>query len=389
MKSTLHILTLSKRAGLEMMFLNYLKNMRKEDPELLDKQVVVSLSSSQYFIEEFNNLGAKLITIDRKNKNSFKTIKLLIELCKTNNIQVIYGQNFVGNFFGAILKLRFKNKRFVAHEHGTSWNVNGYQKLLTIFWITMAENIICNSEAALILLNKKFKAKESKLTVIKNGVPIAKDLYNQTNYTKDHFKLLFVGRLEKVKSPITLLEVMETLIVKNSNYHLDILGDGPEYKSLQKKVSENGLEEYITFHGNIEDVSIYMKNASWLILPSIREPLGNVIIESALNKTPAIGTAVDGIPEVISHNNTGYLVKPSVKNYNNIGVEKVVNPLTSNLEEPLSPLGIDIANYILETSKDKTLEFGENAFVRANKLFSFKRYYDEINNIIYQRGKKS
>ena len=55
-----------------------------------------------------------------------------------------------------------------------------------------------------------------------------------------------------------------------------------------------------------------MKNFDLIIVPSIREPLGNVVIEAALQKVPIIASTVDGIVEIIDNNISGILIKPSV-----------------------------------------------------------------------------
>ena len=47
-----------------------------------------------------------------------------------------------------------------------------------------------------------------------------------------------------------------------------------------------------------------MSKSDLMVLPSIREPLGNVIIEAANQSLPTIATRVDGIQEIIIHNKT-------------------------------------------------------------------------------------
>ena len=49
-----------------------------------------------------------------------------------------------------------------------------------------------------------------------------------------------------------------------------------------------------------------------MIVPSIREPLGIVILQAALAKVPVIASWVDGIPEIIKKN-FGILIKPTKK----------------------------------------------------------------------------
>ena len=75
-----------------------------------------------------------------------------------------------------------------------------------------------------------------------------------------------------------------------------------------------------------------------IVVPSIREPLGNTIIEAGYCKKPVIASNVDGIPEIINHGINGILIDPDKKiSFNQIEndavpiPEVVINPKTQEL----------------------------------------------------------
>ena len=56
------------------------------------------------------------------------------------------------------------------HERGNAWNLDSSKKKLVIKNANLSKLILCNSEAAKIILNKKFDIKLDKIKVIYNGV---------------------------------------------------------------------------------------------------------------------------------------------------------------------------------------------------------------------------
>ena len=63
--------------------------------------------------------------------------------------------------------------------------------------------------------------------------------------------------------------------------------------------------------GRVKDPYDFLKQIDLLIVPSIREPFGNICIEAGLCKTPVLASNIDGIPEIIKHNFSGELITPT------------------------------------------------------------------------------
>jgi glycosyltransferase involved in cell wall biosynthesis len=53
-----------------------------------------------------------------------------------------------------------------------------------------------------------------------------------------------------------------------------------------------------------------MRQARVLVLPSLSEGLGRVVVEAMATATPVIGSSVGGIPEMVQEGVTGFLVVP-------------------------------------------------------------------------------
>ncbi|AMD17947.1 glycosyl transferase family 1 [Methanobrevibacter sp. YE315] len=159
-----------------------------------------------------------------------------------------------------------------------------------------------------------------------NSVDIEKFSTNGDDSFKKENKLegkpivLFVGNLIKRKNVDSLLEAKK---ISNSDYYLVVVGDGPLYKKLTRKVEEEHIRDVI-FTGSRTDVEDIIPSCDVLILPSFSESFGLVLIEALACGKPVIGSNVGGITEIIT-DDVGLLVDP-----NNIpsiadAIDRIVN----------------------------------------------------------------
>jgi glycogen(starch) synthase len=96
----------------------------------------------------------------------------------------------------------------------------------------------------------------------------------------------------------------------NKNLSQWVAGDGPERMKLEKLTNELGLNNSVTFKGNLKEEEIYplFNEATVVIVPSLIESFGLVILEAMQMSRPVIASRVEGIPEVVSEGETGLLV---------------------------------------------------------------------------------
>lgn len=126
-------------------------------------------------------------------------------------------------------------------------------------------------------------------------------------------RLLFVGNLEpsQLKGFPTLLRALSRLREHRSDWHLDVIGGGPERARHERSAAELGLGEHVTFHGPRPkaEVAQAMRNSDLLVLPSRVDNLPCVIVEAHASGLPVVATTVGGIPELVDERN-GRLVPP-------------------------------------------------------------------------------
>lgn len=129
--------------------------------------------------------------------------------------------------------------------------------------------------------------------------------FKKENNLLDKPIVMFVGNLIKRKNVESLLEAKK---IANSDYYLVIVGDGPLFKKLNKKVEDENIRDVI-FAGSRNDVENVIPSCDVLILPSFSESFGLVLIEALACGKPVIGSNVGGITEIIT-DEVGLLVNP-------------------------------------------------------------------------------
>jgi glycosyltransferase involved in cell wall biosynthesis len=204
---------------------------------------------------------------------------------------------------------KFLKLPFFVKVHGTDINENSQfpaRSRLMKKWLNKAKTIFCASQALADVLSD-CEIDSKRLSVNYNGVnqEVFYPLLSKTN--RQHF--VFVGSLIATKGCNELFAAFAQTKQKFPEIELDILGEGPMKSILAERINLHGLTDSVRLHGSVSlaQVAEYIRQANVLVLPSYREGVPNVLLESFASGTPVISTRVGGIPEVVN-SNVGLLV---------------------------------------------------------------------------------
>ena len=182
------------------------------------------------------------------------------------------------HIFPAWLVCKLKRKKMIVtwHEYwGRYWfeylgwkGIFGFiiEKISKLF----SKNIICVSKLTKQRMNKK-------CFIIPNGIN-----FNEIKLakpSKEHFEVLYVGRLIKEKNVEFLIKTIK------GKYSLGIIGSGPELERLKKIASHYSNIKVL---GPVENAYSYMKSCKVFVSPSKREGFGITIIEAFACGKPVV-----------------------------------------------------------------------------------------------------
>jgi glycosyltransferase involved in cell wall biosynthesis len=139
-----------------------------------------------------------------------------------------------------------------------------------------------------------------RVQIIPNGVDVT--AYAPVPFGEREPVLLFVGYLIERKGVRYLLEATPALLAAYPNLRIVLIGKGPEELALREQAAALGIAESVSFVGFLPHAQViqWMQRALLLVLPSLEEGQGAVLLEALAAGTPVVGSDVDGIAEVIT-----------------------------------------------------------------------------------------
>jgi glycosyltransferase involved in cell wall biosynthesis len=94
------------------------------------------------------------------------------------------------------------------------------------------------------------------------------------------------------------------------NVRFILIGLGPLEKEMRRRAASLGVDDVVIFAGYREDVPRLAATFDLFALSSIHEGLSIALVEAMSLGVPAVVTNVGGLPEVVTHEEQGFLVPP-------------------------------------------------------------------------------
>ncbi len=192
-------------------------------------------------------------------------------------------------------------------------NLNIFRKILWKLCASKIYKITCPSPETKQQLTKSKIFNYNQIEVLLDPVINIQNIINKKEthiddfYKKNCF-ILSIGRLTRQKNFNFLIEAYNKLLIIKPNIKLVILGEGEEKSKLNKLIYDKSLRKNIFLLGNEENVFKYMKHAYCLILPSLYENPGHVLIEAAACNCPIISSnCPTGPSEFLDYGKGGFL----------------------------------------------------------------------------------
>lgn len=241
------------------------------------------------------------------------SIKYMKKIVKEHSIDIIHSHVCYPSGFIAALYNKFYKTPFIITEHMSKvreFALKPYNNILFKYAYNKAQKVITVSTALQNELeNLGFKFNGG---VMGNVVDVS-EYYIKNNRVYDNkFKIAFIGSLYEVKGLRYFIPALASFVKENKGYNIEfnLYGDGNQRQELEDLSRKLELHDICKFHGRVskKEIPIIISENNFLVLPSIKETFGSVLIEAMAGGKPVLTTKCGG-PQDFVDENRGVLVE--------------------------------------------------------------------------------
>ena len=303
--------------------------------------------------------------------NDLRVFWQLLKLFRSVQPDIVHLNSSKIGGLGALAGRLTGVKKIIFTGHG--WAFNEDRSLVTKIMITIGHWLTITLSHQVIAVCQRIKDQirnwpgtKRKVEVIYNGLdpyPLSdrhlarQALTKATNFTaKPADEYIWIGMINELhpnKGVDIAIRAFALIASKFPQAHLVIIGEGEKRQELISLIDKLAIAHQVHLAGSLEDARSYLRAFDLFLIASRTEAFPYVLLEAGLARVPVIASRVGGIPEVITHQESGLLFQ-----------SKHVDELAYQLEQALSQPQVmkEMAERLAKHIREK---FSQNQMTQA------------------------
>ena len=256
-----------------------------------------------------NELPEDITIHNEFSESKLSIITSLIKIYKKYNIDCSISHLERPNKLNLIASFFSKTEPIAVLHSVNMYKKNSLKERITkqIFRV-FAKKIIAISPAVENYLVNDLNVPKSKVTLVENGIDfnrINRIRLKEKNKRKTFFCL---GRLIPAKGFDFMIDALNDWKLLEYNWRLNLIGGGPLYDELQKKIKDNNLSKHVFLLGEKTTPFQHVNKGSIAIMPSRKEGLPIALLEIMSLGIPVLTSDIEQL-NIVEENINGFKFK--------------------------------------------------------------------------------
>jgi glycosyltransferase involved in cell wall biosynthesis/protein-tyrosine-phosphatase len=274
---------------------------------------------------ELRRTGIDLTVVDERSHGAVAIVNALAAHFGARKIDIVHTHRYKDNILATVAARLAGRPRIIRTIHGLTEPMRGWPRLKCLALETLDRLALRYAAAAVVAVSRHTAAAMTShgfsplfVRQIYNGINMVNtratrcrdEVRRELGIAADSPLVGTAGRLTAVKAQDDFLRAARLIATLHPDFRFVIVGEGPEESALKQLAGDLGIESKVVFTGGRRDVNDLIAAMDIFVLSSLAEGLPMVLLEAMTLGTPAVATAVGGVPELIEHNVNGVLVRP-------------------------------------------------------------------------------
>lgn len=241
--------------------------------------------------------------------NIFVHLFNILKVIQRHDVKLVHGYFESGLILCAIIKLLMPRAFVIVSFVGFPASYSIFRRVIIALSGIFVDKIVYVSEFTRSSYQRKYQSfKKLPGIVIYNGVN-PRGPKSFCDWSKSSIRAVTISGLVEWKNILLLLKIIKYRKEHGLySMYLQIIGDGPERKSLEKYAVDQGISESIEFLGYTQDVGQILAQSDLYLHPALSEGFGIAVIEAMRANLPVILADSGALPELVEAGNSGFLV---------------------------------------------------------------------------------
>ncbi len=252
--------------------------------------------------------GLQIVPLPLRGEFDLRSARKLAKLIRDEDIDIVHGHTGHAHSIACLARSLAGTGKVVASRRVDFIPKNHFFNRLKY---AMPDHYITVSHAIKTIL-LQFGIPEEKVTAVHSCIdpkrfqvpPVSRE---DLGVPKDALLIGNVAALVGHKDHQTLLDAMPEVLREIPNAYLAIAGEGDLRPDIEMQIERLNLSKHVSLLGYRNDIPGLLASLDLFVLSSKEEGLGTSVLDAMISRVPVVATCAGGIPEMVSHEDTGLL----------------------------------------------------------------------------------